>query len=114
MKDRGLNNDVHKEFHHRPSSGESKPPIKNLPNVELFENDALNKQKIQRNKTSSEPLKHMSMMFPWDLYVKLLEYSNKTGMPVTETIVEALQQYLLKKTTENQEIKKLNEKARKF
>jgi|CXWL01.1.fsa_nt_gi hypothetical protein len=112
MKDRGLNSDVHKEFHHRPASGENKPTIKNLPNLELFENDVLKKQQVQKSKKSSEPLKHMSMMFPWDLYVKLVEYSHKTGMTVTDTTVEALKQYLLEKTTHNQEIEKLNEKVR--
>ena len=114
MKDRGLNKDTHKKFLHRPASQENKATIKNLPSVELFDNDILNKQKVQRNKKSSEPLKHMSLMFPWDLYVKLVEYSNKTGMSITDTTVEALKQYLLGKTAQNQEIEKLIEKVRKF
>ena len=78
--------------------------------MEIKEKDKLNEQKIQSEK-SSEISKHMSLMFPWDLYVKLVEYSNKSGVTVTDITVEALKQYLLEKTTENHEIEKLKEKV---
>src|SRR3970282_2710091 len=111
MKNRSSDNDANKEFHHRPTVHTSKITTGNLPNVELYDNDALNEQKIQRNEKPSEISKHMSLMFPWDLYVKLVEYSNKSGVTVTDITVEALKQYLLKKTTENHEIEKLKEKV---
>ncbi len=108
MKNRGLDNDANKEFHHRPTIRASKTTAGNLPNVELYDNDALNEQK---NEKPSEPSKHMSLMFPWDLYAKIVKYSNKTGIPVTDITVEALKQYLLEKTTQNHEMKKLKEKV---
>ena len=110
MKNRSSDNDTNKEFHHRPTIRGNKTTSGNLPNVELYDNDTLNEQKMQSEK-SSEISKHMSLMFPWDLYVKLVEYSNKSGVTVTDITVEALKQYLLKKTTENQEIEKLKEKV---
>jgi predicted nucleic acid-binding Zn-ribbon protein len=50
-------------------------------------------------------------MFPWDLYVKLLEYSKERGMTVTDVTVDALTKYLLEKTTQNHEIEELKEKV---
>ena len=111
MKNRSSDNDTNKEFHHRPTIRANKTTVGNLPNVKLYDNDALNEQKIQRTEKQSEPSKHMSLMFPWDLYVKLVEYSNKSGVTVTDITVEALKQYLLKKTTENQEIEKLKDEV---
>ena len=111
MKNRSSDGDANKEFLHRPTIRGSKTTEGNLPNVELYDNDTLNEQKTQRSEKSSEPSKHMSMMFPWDLYVKLVEYSNKSGVTVTDITVEALKQYLLEKTTPNYEIEKLKEKV---
>jgi hypothetical protein len=111
MKNRSSGNDTNKEFHHRPTIRANKTTAGNLPNVELYDNDALNEQKIQRNEKSSEPSKHMSLMFPWDLYAKIVEYSNKSGITVTDITVEALKQYLLEKTTQNHEMKKLKDKV---
>lgn len=111
MKNRSSDNDANKEFHYRPTIRGNKTTTGNLPNVELYDNETLNEQKIQRSEKSSEPSKHMSLMFPWDLYVKLVEYSNKRGVTVTDITVEALKQYLLKKTTQNHEIGKLKEKV---
>ena len=108
MKNRSSDNDANKEFHHRPTVHTSKTTAGNLPNVELYDNDALNEQK---NEKPSEPSKHMSLMFPWDLYAKIVEYSNKSGITVTDITVEALKQYLLEKTTQNHEIEKLKDKA---
>ena len=110
MKNRSSDNDANKEFHHRSTIRASKIATGNLPNVELYDNDAINEQKIQRNEKSSEPSKHMSLMFPWDLYAKIVEYSNKSGITITDITIEALKQYLLEKTTQNHEIKKLKEK----
>mgnify|MGYP001576016485 FL=1 len=53
----------------------------------------------------------MSLMFPWDLYSKIVEYSNKSGITVTDITITALKQYLLEKTTQNQEMEKLKEKV---
>ena len=50
-------------------------------------------------------------MFPWDLYSKIVEYSNKSGITVTDITITALKQYLLEKTTQNQEMEKLKEKV---
>src|SRR3989344_7683407 len=111
MKNRSSDNDANKEFHHRPTVHASKITTGNLPNVELYDNDVLNEQKIQRNEKPSEISKHMSLMFPWDLYAKIVEYSNKSGITVTDVTIEALKQYLLEKTTQNHEIKKLKEKV---
>ncbi len=111
MKNRNSDNDTNKEFHHRPPIRVDKITAGNLPNVELYDNDTLNEQKIQRNEKSSEPSKHMSLMFPWDLYSKIVEYSNKSGITVTDITVEALKQYLLEKTTQNHEMKKLKDKV---
>lgn len=109
MKNRSSDNDANKEFHHRPTIRVSKTNSENLPTVELYDNDALNEQKVQRNVKSFEPSKHMSLMFPWDLYAKIVEYSNKSGMAVTDITITALKQYLLEKTTQNQEMEKLKE-----
>jgi len=111
MKNRSSDNDANKEFHHRPTVHTSKITTGNLPNVELYDNDALNEQKIQRNEKPSEISKHMSLMFPWDLYAKIVEYSNKSGITVTDITIAALKQYLLEKTTQNQEMEKLKEKV---
>ena len=108
MKNRSLDNDENKEFHHRPTIRASKTTAGNLPNVELYDNDALNEQ---RNEKPSELSKHMSLMFPWDLYTKTVEYSNKSGITITDITIEALKQYLLEKTTQNHEMKKLKEKV---
>ncbi|MBI2128069.1 MAG: hypothetical protein HYU00_03355 [Nitrosarchaeum sp.] len=62
------------------------------------------------NKKPSEISKHMSLMFPWDLYTKIVEYSNKSGITITAITITALKQYLLEKTTQNQEMEKLKEK----
>ena len=109
MKNRSSDNDANKEFHHRPTIHASKTTTGHLPNVELYDNDALNEQKVQRNEKPFEPSKHMSLMFPWDLYTKIVEYSNKSGITVTEITITALKQYLLEKATQNQEMKKLKE-----
>ena len=111
MKNRSSDNDANKEFHHRSTIRASKIATGNLPNVELYDNDALNEQKIQRNEKPSEISKHMSLMFPWDLYAKIVEYSNKSGITVTDITIAALKQYLLEKTTQNQEMEKLKEKV---
>lgn len=111
MKNRSSDNDTNKEFHHRPTIRANKITAGNLPNVELYDKDTLNEQKIQRNEKPSEPSKHMSLMFPWDLYAKIVEYSNKSGITVTDITVEALKQYLLEKTTQNHEMKKLKDKV---
>ncbi len=111
MKNRSPDNDASKEFHHRPTIRASKTTAGNLPNVELYDTDALNEQKIQRNEKPSEPSKHMSLMFPWDLYAKIVEYSNKSGITVTDITIAALKQYLLEKTAQNQEMEKLKEKG---
>ena len=111
MKNRSSDNDANKEFHHRSTIRASKIATGNLPNVELYDNDAINEQKIQRNEKSSEPSKHMSLMFPWDLYAKIVEYSNKSGITITDITIEALKQYLLEKTTQNHEMRKLKEKV---
>jgi len=111
MKNRSSDNDANKEFHHRPTIRTSKTTAGNLPNVELYDNDALNEQKIQRNEKPLEPSKHMSLMFPWDLYAKIVKYSNKSGITVTDITVEAIKQYLLEKTTQNYEMKKLKDEV---
>ena len=111
MKNRSSDNDANKEFHHRSTVHASKITTGNLPNVELYDNDVLNEQKIQRNEKPSEISKHMSLMFPWDLYAKIVEYSNKSGITVTDITIAALKQYLLEKTTQNQEMEKLKEKV---
>ena len=82
-----------------------------MPNVELYDNDTLGKQKIQRNEKSSEVYKHMSLMFPWDLYAKLVDYSNKRGITVTDITVEALKRYLIEQTIPNHEINKSKEQV---
>ena len=99
MKNRSSDNDANKEFHHRPTVHASKTTAGNLPNVELYDNEALNEQKIQRNEKPSEISKHMSLMFPWDLYTEILEYSNKSEITVTDITIAALKQYLREKTT---------------
>ena len=110
MRNTSSDNDANKEFHYRPTIRGNKTGTENLPNVELYDNTS-NEQKIQRNEKLSEPLKHMSLMFPWDVYAKLLEYSNKSGVSITDITVEALKQYLLEKTTQNNEIEKLKEQV---
>src|SRR3989344_9549197 len=108
MKNRSSESDANKEFHHRPTIHTSKTTAGKLPNVELYDNDALNEQK---NKKPSEISKHMSLMFPWDLYTKIIEYSNKSGITITDITIAALKQYLLEKTTQNHEMEKLKEKV---
>jgi hypothetical protein len=111
MKNKRSDSDANKEFRHRPTIRANKTTAGDLPNVELYDNDTSDKQKIQRNEKSSEIYKHMSLMFPWDLYAKLVEYSNKKGITVTDITVDALKQYLLEKTTQNYEMEKLKEKV---
>jgi len=110
MRNTSSDNDANKEFQYRPTIRGNKIGTGNLPNVELYDNTS-NEQKIQKNKKLSEPSKHMSLMFPWDVYAKLLEYSNKSGVSITDITVEALKQYLLEKTTQNNEIEKLKEQV---
>jgi hypothetical protein len=110
MRNTSSDNDANKEFQYRPTTRGNKIGTGNLPNVELYDNTS-NEQKIQKNKKLSEPSKHMSLMFPWDVYAKLLEYSNKSGVSITDITVEALKQYLLEKTTQNNEIEKLKEQV---
>ena len=110
MRNTSSDNDANKEFQYRPTIRGNKIGTENLPNVELYDNTS-NEQKIQKNKKLSEPSKHMSLMFPWDVYAKLLEYSNKSGVSITDITVEALKQYLLEKTTQNNEIEKLKEQV---
>ena len=45
MKNRNSESDANKEFHHRPTIHTSKTTAGKLPNVELYDNDALNEQK---------------------------------------------------------------------
>ena len=111
MKNKSSDNDANKEFHHRPTTRANKTMAGNLPNVELYDNDTLGKQKIQRNEKSSEVYKHMSLMFPWDLYAKLVDYSNKRGITVTDITVEALKRYLIEQTTPNYKINKSKEQV---
>ena len=108
MRNTSSDNDANKEFHHRPTIRGNKIGTDNLPNVELYDNNTSNEQKSEK---LSEISKHMSLMFPWDVYTKLVEYSNKSGITVTDITVEALKQYLLEKTTQNHEMKKLKEKV---
>ena len=110
MRNTSSDNDANKEFHYRPTIRGNKTGAGNLLNVELYDNTS-NEQKIQKNEKLSEPLKHMSLMFPWDVYAKLVEYSNKRGVSITDITVEALKQYLLEKTTQNNEIEKLKEQV---
>ena len=63
MKNRSSDNDANKEFRHKPTVHTSKTTVGNLPNVELYDNDALNEQKIQRNEKPPEISKHMSLCF---------------------------------------------------
>lgn len=108
MRNTSSDNDANKEFHHRPTIRGNKTGTDNLPNVELYDNNTSNEQK---NEKLSEISKHMSLMFPWDVYTKLVEYSNKRGVSITDITVEALKQYLLEKTTQNNEIEKLKEQV---
>jgi len=108
MRNTSSDNDANKEFHHRPTIRGNKTGTGNLPNVELYDNNTSNEQK---NEKLSEISKHMSLMFPWDVYAKLVEYSNKRGVSITDITVEALKQYLLEKTTQNNEIEKLKEQV---
>ena len=110
MRNTSSDSDANKEFQYRPTTRGNKIGTGNLPNVELYDNTS-NEQKIQKNKKLSEPSKHMSLMFPWDVYAKLIEYSNKSGVSITDITVEALKQYLLEKTTQNNEIEKLKEQV---
>lgn len=110
MRNTSSDNDANKEFHYRPTIRGNKIGAGNLPNVELYDNTS-NEQKIQKNEKLSEPSKHMSLMFPWDVYAKLVEYSNKRGVSITDITVEALKQYLMEKTTQNNEIEKLKEQV---
>lgn len=110
MRNTSSDNDANKEFHYRPTIRGNKTGADNLPNVELYDNTS-NEQKIQKNEKLSEPSKHMSLMFPWDVYAKLVEYSNKRGVSITDITVEALKQYLMEKTTQNNEIEKLKEQV---
>lgn len=110
MRNTSSDNDANKEFHYRPTIRGNKTGAGNLPNVELYDNTS-NEQKIQKNEKLSEPSKHMSLMFPWDVYAKLVEYSNKRGISITDITVEALKQYLMEKTTQNNEIEKLKEQV---
>jgi len=109
MKNRSSDSDANKEFNHRPTIRANKTTAGDLPNVEIYGNDTSDKQKIQRNEKVSEVYKHMSLMFPWDLYAKLVEYSNKKGITVTDITVDALKQYLLEKTTQNYDMEKVTE-----
>ena len=111
MRNTSSDNDANKEFQYRPTIRGNKTDTGNLPNVELYDNNTSNEQKIKKNKKPSEPSKHMSLMFPWEVYAKLVEYSNKRGVSVTDITVEALMQYLLGKTTQNNEIEKLKEQV---
>jgi len=111
MRNTSSDNDANKEFQYRPTIRGNKTGTGNLPNVELYDNNTSNEQKINKNKKPSEPSKHMSLMFPWEVYAKLVEYSNKRGVSVTDITVEALKQYLLEKTTQNNEIEKLKEQV---
>ena len=107
MRNTRSDNDANKEFHYRPTIRGNKTGTDKLPNVELYDNTS----NEQKNEKLSEPSKHMSLMFPWDVYAKLLEYSNKRGVSITDITVEALKQYLLEKTTQNNEIEKLKEQV---
>jgi len=107
MRNTSSDNDASKEFHHRPTIRGNKTGTENLPNVELYDNTS----NEQKNEKLSEISKHMSLMFPWDVYAKLVEYSNKRGVSITDITVEALKQYLLEKTTQNNEIEKLKEQV---
>ena len=107
MRNTSSDKDANKEFHHRPTIRGNKIGTGNLPNVELYDNTS----NEQKNEKLSEISKHMSLMFPWDVYAKLVEYSNKRGVSITDITVEAVKQYLLEKTTQNNEIEKLKEQV---
>ncbi len=108
MRNTSSDKDANKEFHHRPTIRGNKTGTRNLPNVELYDNNTSNEQKSEK---LSEISKHMSLMFPWDVYAKLVEYSNKRGVSITDITVEAVKQYLLEKTIQNNEIEKLKEQV---
>lgn len=99
MKSRNAKNEANKEFQHRPTIQGNKT-TGNLPNVKLYDNTMID----QKTGKSPEPSKHMSMMFPWDLYVKLLEYSNNHRTTITDVTIEALKQYLLKTNNSNENV----------
>ena len=100
-----------RSFHNRPSNDGNKTTSRNLPNIELYDNDALSEQKIQRNEKLSELSKHMSLMFPWDLYENLVQFSKENGMTITDITIDALNQYLSKNVIQNNDIEKLREKT---
>lgn len=101
MKSRN-SNEANKEFQHRPTI-QGEKTTGNLPNVKLYDNIATDK-KLQKSEKSPELSKHMSMMFPWDLYVRLVEYSNNQGITITDVTIEALKQFMLK-TNNNENTK---------
>lgn len=112
MKNRNLDKTSNKEFDHRPTIRGDKTTTGNLPNVKIYDNEKLKEQKIQR-KNMTEVSKHMNLILPWDLYIKLVECSKEKEMSITDTVVEVLKQYVAK-TNQNNEIKKLEEKIEKL
>jgi hypothetical protein len=113
MKNKNLGKTTNKEFDHRPTIHGNKTTTGNLPNVEIYDNERSKEQKIQRRENMTEMSKHMSLMFPWDLYIQLVEYSKEKEISITDITVEALKQYLVK-TNQNNEIEKLKEKVKKL
>ena len=109
MKNKNSNNDENKEFQHRPTIPGNKT-ASNLPKVNLYDNSTTIKQK---NKVQLEPSKHMSLMFPWSLYLKLVEYSNNHGNTITEITIEALKQYI-NNIIQSKEIEELKERIREL
>ena len=106
---KNFDKDANKEFHNRPSNDGNKTTSRNLPNIELYDNDVLNEQKIQRNEKLTELSKHMSLMFPWDLYEKIVQFSKENRMTITDMTIDALNQYLSKNANQNNDIEKSRE-----
>lgn len=95
-----------KEFHHRPTIKDNTTSTKNLPKVTLFDNNFSN---IQKDEKTSEPLKHVSLVFTWDLYEQIVKFSKKRETTVTNVIIDSIKQYLTQKT-ESMKVKKLKQK----
>lgn len=109
MKNKNSNNDANKEFQYRPTISGNKT-ASNVPKVNLYDNNTVIKQK---NNVQIEPSKHMSLMFPRELYLKLVEYSNNHGIAITEITIEALKQYL-DNIIQSKEIEKLKERIKEL
>jgi len=92
-----------KEFHHRPTIKDNTTSTKNLPKVTLFDSNFSN---IQKDEETSEPLKHVNLIFTWDLYEQIVKFSKKSETTVTNVIIDSIKQYLTQKT-ESMKVKKI-------